>query len=131
MIELRVQTLPKSSPEKAVRQAVEHLRSECKSMLDQFDAGCAELASSSSSSAQAPFPPAGGKKAHPTREVIQDSDAAYSPSDEGGQRFQQALDAMDHDLGEEQRVYSPSYQPPASPGVEEDLFGDTEMAPAE
>merc|ERR1719408_57352 len=38
MIELRVQTLPKSSPEQALRRAVANLRTECKSMLNQFDA---------------------------------------------------------------------------------------------
>jgi len=43
MIELRVQTLPKSSPEMALRRAVLNLRTECKSMLDQFDQGVAAL----------------------------------------------------------------------------------------
>eukprot|EP00929_Paragymnodinium_shiwhaense_P122919 TRINITY_DN96210_c0_g1_i1.p1 TRINITY_DN96210_c0_g1~~TRINITY_DN96210_c0_g1_i1.p1 ORF type:complete len:209 (-),score=30.61 TRINITY_DN96210_c0_g1_i1:103-729(-) len=40
MIELRVQTLPKSSPEIALRRAVANLRSEFSSMLGQFDRGC-------------------------------------------------------------------------------------------
>merc|ERR1719506_2600678 len=43
MIELRVQTLPKSSPQTALQIAVQNLRGECKSMLDQFDKGCAAL----------------------------------------------------------------------------------------
>jgi len=43
MIELRVQTLPKSSPQTALRLAVRNLRGECTSMLDQFDKGVAAL----------------------------------------------------------------------------------------
>merc|ERR1712046_318792 len=39
MIELRVQTVPKSSPEAALKRAVANLRAEMKSMLDQFDEG--------------------------------------------------------------------------------------------
>merc|ERR1719215_1377330 len=41
MIELRVQTLPKTTPEAAVRVAVANLKSEFSSMLDQFDEGVA------------------------------------------------------------------------------------------
>merc|ERR1719198_244695 len=43
MIELRIQTLPKSSPEQALRRAVRNLRQETRSMLEQFDAGCMAL----------------------------------------------------------------------------------------
>lgn len=43
MIELRVQTLPKSSPQTALRLAVRNLRGEAKSMLEQFDIGVAAL----------------------------------------------------------------------------------------
>ncbi|CAK0854466.1 unnamed protein product, partial [Prorocentrum cordatum] len=43
MIELRVQTLPKTTPEAAVRHAVANLRSECRSMLDQFDSQVKDL----------------------------------------------------------------------------------------
>mmetsp|Transcript_5226 Transcript_5226/g.12589 ORF Transcript_5226/g.12589 Transcript_5226/m.12589 type:complete len:205 (-) Transcript_5226:16-630(-) len=43
MIELRVQTLPKSSPQQALTRAVRNLRSECKSMLEQFDQGVRQL----------------------------------------------------------------------------------------
>merc|ERR1719183_2191647 len=43
MIELRIQTLPKSSPQDALRIAVRNLRGETRSMLEQFDKGCAAL----------------------------------------------------------------------------------------
>jgi len=43
MIELRVQTMSKSSPQTALRLAVRNLRGECKSMLEQFDIGVAAL----------------------------------------------------------------------------------------
>lgn len=39
MIEIRVQTLPKSSPEIAVRRAIANLKYEVKSLLEQFDEG--------------------------------------------------------------------------------------------
>lgn len=43
MIELRLQTLAKSTPEEALRRAIANLRSECRNMLDQFDAGVAAV----------------------------------------------------------------------------------------
>lgn len=43
MIELRVQTLPKSSPQTALRIAIRNLRGECQSILQQFDKGVAAL----------------------------------------------------------------------------------------
>jgi len=43
MIELRVQTLPKSNPQTALRSAIRNLRGECRSMLEQFDQGVAAL----------------------------------------------------------------------------------------
>jgi len=43
MIELRIQTLPKSNPETALRAAVKNLRGETRSMLEQFDKGVASL----------------------------------------------------------------------------------------
>lgn len=43
MIELRVQTLPQTTPEAAVRSAVRNLRTEFKSMLEQFDESVAEV----------------------------------------------------------------------------------------
>merc|ERR1712039_233016 len=43
MIELRVQTVPKSSPEIVLRHAIANLRAETKSMLDQFDEGVAKF----------------------------------------------------------------------------------------
>mmetsp|Transcript_84947 Transcript_84947/g.177529 ORF Transcript_84947/g.177529 Transcript_84947/m.177529 type:complete len:140 (-) Transcript_84947:29-448(-) len=43
MIELRIQTQPTTSPEEVVRHAVKNLKTEFKSMLEQFDQGVAEL----------------------------------------------------------------------------------------
>eukprot|EP00927_Polykrikos_kofoidii_P062327 TRINITY_DN57133_c0_g1_i1.p2 TRINITY_DN57133_c0_g1~~TRINITY_DN57133_c0_g1_i1.p2 ORF type:complete len:201 (+),score=46.07 TRINITY_DN57133_c0_g1_i1:153-755(+) len=42
MIEMRVQTLPRSSPELAMRRAIANLRHEYSSIFDQFDQGVAD-----------------------------------------------------------------------------------------
>eukprot|EP00440_Ansanella_granifera_P014888 gb/GFBE01016183.1/.p1 GENE.gb/GFBE01016183.1/~~gb/GFBE01016183.1/.p1 ORF type:complete len:232 (+),score=36.69 gb/GFBE01016183.1/:1-696(+) len=144
MIEMRVQTLPKSSPEKAVRLAVANLRTECRSMLEQFDEGVAKLREQTDRNAAltaeaAPGGAAGGHRPSPISggDGVMDSDPGYSPSDEGGQRFQDQLEAFERmavGSGVE-GSFSPSYLP-TSPGGGgggaaggADADGDEQMAP--
>jgi len=43
MIEFRLQTVPTTTPELAIKHAIKNLRGECRDMLEQFDKGVAEL----------------------------------------------------------------------------------------
>mmetsp|Transcript_49416 Transcript_49416/g.92623 ORF Transcript_49416/g.92623 Transcript_49416/m.92623 type:complete len:199 (+) Transcript_49416:74-670(+) len=113
MIELRVQTTPASSPEAALRRAVANLRTECKSMLNQFDEGLAKLG------APATMDFDDRPEESPRKAVPQDSDMGYSPSDEASfnNRFQEQLEAF------EQRhagAFSPEYLPTSLPQEEDD-----------
>eukprot|EP00931_Biecheleriopsis_adriatica_P009999 TRINITY_DN111093_c0_g1_i1.p1 TRINITY_DN111093_c0_g1~~TRINITY_DN111093_c0_g1_i1.p1 ORF type:complete len:228 (+),score=58.58 TRINITY_DN111093_c0_g1_i1:87-770(+) len=141
MIELRVQTLPKSSPEQAVRHAVANLRVETKSMLDQFDEGVGQLRAAEErnaaltggyqASAAAGTPPKGAAG----MPSLTDSDHGYSPSDEHTQRFEEQLEDF-HRSGAQQGSFSPSYLPTSpqhregAEGAEGEIDGDEEMPPA-
>ncbi|CAE7245490.1 POLR2J [Symbiodinium sp. CCMP2592] len=111
MIELRVQTTPSSTPELALRRAVANLRSECKSMLSQFDEGIHDLGADNLleiDDEKLEKSPKGGYAG------VQDTDLGYSPSDEDNlnNRFQEQLEAF------EQRhagAFSPEYLPTSLP----------------
>jgi len=81
MIELRLQTLPKSSPQAALRIAVRNLRGETQSMLQQFDMGVAALRKGEKHKPEIPRDDdrRGGK---PGRDVSM-SDADQQSSDHG------------------------------------------------
>mmetsp|Transcript_71622 Transcript_71622/g.184700 ORF Transcript_71622/g.184700 Transcript_71622/m.184700 type:complete len:225 (-) Transcript_71622:4-678(-) len=74
MIELRVQTLPKSSPEEAVRLAIRNLKFEMKSMLSQFDTQVAKL--HAQEAAQDPARARRAPRAPPRRDEARDTDSA-------------------------------------------------------
>mmetsp|Transcript_10315 Transcript_10315/g.26692 ORF Transcript_10315/g.26692 Transcript_10315/m.26692 type:complete len:199 (-) Transcript_10315:221-817(-) len=75
MIELRVQTLPRCTPEEAVRLAVRNLKAECSSMLDQFDEGVAKLQAEAAAkelppAGHAPLRDGGSARASPATAVV-------------------------------------------------------------
>mmetsp|Transcript_101384 Transcript_101384/g.286000 ORF Transcript_101384/g.286000 Transcript_101384/m.286000 type:complete len:200 (+) Transcript_101384:116-715(+) len=113
MIELRVQTLPKSSPEIVLRHAVENIRTECRSMLDQFDQGVAAW-----------------QKLHGKQYERDDADEFTSPvglsdgqnamsasvgSESEERRFQNRIEELER-IGPQTSDYSPSYSQSRSPG---------------
>lgn len=132
MIELRLQTLPKSSPEMALRHAIANLKQECKSMLDQFDEGVREYKEMVAKSQPPPVPPAGVIAGAPARGLdrsrafgegtMETSDVPHSTSEEpdgplspGGeerdQRFQAQLEEFERIAGQTETSFSPSYSP--------------------
>mmetsp|Transcript_71011 Transcript_71011/g.154339 ORF Transcript_71011/g.154339 Transcript_71011/m.154339 type:complete len:193 (-) Transcript_71011:123-701(-) len=105
MIELRLQTLPKSSPEIALRRAIANLRTECKSMLDQFDVGVASLRSQ-----ERLMDVSGGNDDQTSR-------AGESvPDDEQARRFDEQLEELGR-VGDASSSFSPLYSP-SGPGAE-------------
>mmetsp|Transcript_4507 Transcript_4507/g.10322 ORF Transcript_4507/g.10322 Transcript_4507/m.10322 type:complete len:233 (-) Transcript_4507:157-855(-) len=133
MIELRVQTLPKSSPELALRHAIVNLKSETKSMLEQFDQGVRGYKEMVAKSKPPPAAPAGvpagaTSRPLPIREAagMDTSDAPHSTSEEPegvvspageerDQRFQAQLEEFERIAGPTSTSFSPSYSP-SSPG---------------
>ncbi|CAJ1399715.1 unnamed protein product [Effrenium voratum] len=101
MIELRLQTTPASTPQEALRCAVTNLRSECKSMLEQFDEGCHKLGGTGMAL----------ENVEPQSLEPLESDLGYSMSDDQGARFQEQLEAFE----QRHATYSPEYLP-TSPG---------------
>eukprot|EP00930_Biecheleria_cincta_P070274 TRINITY_DN57915_c0_g1_i1.p1 TRINITY_DN57915_c0_g1~~TRINITY_DN57915_c0_g1_i1.p1 ORF type:complete len:227 (+),score=40.24 TRINITY_DN57915_c0_g1_i1:87-767(+) len=140
MIELRVQTLPKTSPEAAVRLAIKNLKTECRSILDQFDEGVAQYQENEAETRRkmnaVSSDVAGIVSSRP--EALGDragfsSDAGYSPSD-GDQAplgFQESLANLEQAQGDRAGSFSPSYCP-TSPGGGGGDGGDQdeEMPPA-
>lgn len=130
MIELRIQTLPKSSPEAVIRHAISNLKVECKSMLDQFDEGVRDYKQVVAKSQPPSLPTLGGdalggqaRRAIGYQEAAMDtSDVAHSTSEEpegpaspGGeerdQRFQAQLEEFERIAGQTSTSFSPSYSP--------------------
>mmetsp|Transcript_76530 Transcript_76530/g.247664 ORF Transcript_76530/g.247664 Transcript_76530/m.247664 type:complete len:234 (+) Transcript_76530:122-823(+) len=129
MIELRVQTLPKSSPEAVIRHAIANLKVECRSMLEQFDQGVKDYKHNVAKTQPPPKPPAppGGVSSAPPRgEGVETSDVPHSTSEEpegispGGeerdQRFQAQLEEFERIAGQTSTSFSPSYSPTTSTG---------------
>mmetsp|Transcript_40307 Transcript_40307/g.108956 ORF Transcript_40307/g.108956 Transcript_40307/m.108956 type:complete len:244 (-) Transcript_40307:26-757(-) len=138
MIELRVQTLPKSSPELAIRHAIANLKVECKSMLDQFDEGVREYKEMVAKSQPPPVQPAGvlagvaarglergrgfGEGAMETSDVphstSEEPDGPLSPGgEERDQRFQAQLEEFERIAGQTSTSFSPSYSPSTPAGA--------------
>lgn len=116
MIELRVQTLPKSSPEQALRRAVRNLRAECKSMLDQFDKEVARVRQGTASAFMPASGPmdSGNESGSGMRGTSEEIDEMGSPgADE--LRFQEQLEQLER-MGQTSTSFSPSYVP-TSPAV--------------
>mmetsp|Transcript_53140 Transcript_53140/g.154648 ORF Transcript_53140/g.154648 Transcript_53140/m.154648 type:complete len:238 (+) Transcript_53140:120-833(+) len=129
MIELRIQTLPKSSPELALRHAIANLKTECKSMLDQFDEGVREYKEAVAKTQPPPVPPAGVLTAGPARgrrgldeNAMDTSDVPHSTEEEPDgpaspgreerdQRFQAQLEEFERIAGQTETSFSPSYSP--------------------
>lgn len=88
MIEIRLQTMPTTTPEKVIKHAVKNLRGECKDMLEQFDRGVAALNSSSPSDLpgrprqEQPEPPTESAGPPPDEQPVPDI-VPSSPYDEG------------------------------------------------
>lgn len=120
MIELRLQTLPKSTPEQALRRAVANLRSEARSMLDQFDVGVATLQSQGKPLAIEEGPSRMRTEAewdHRDSSATPDVDSmsgpgvgAFSPLGED-RRFQEQLEQMERMAEEADGPSSPSFSP--------------------
>uniref|UniRef100_A0A7S1EYA1 DNA-directed RNA polymerase RBP11-like dimerisation domain-containing protein n=1 Tax=Noctiluca scintillans TaxID=2966 RepID=A0A7S1EYA1_NOCSC len=126
MIELRVQTLPKTTPEIAVRRAVRNLKEETKSMLDQFDRGVKQY--QQREAAKLPILDALQEGMmtgdSDTSAPMQTSSAEFdeggdSPRDED-RHFQEQLEQLER-LGHTSTSFSPSYEPtsPAT-GLQQD-----------
>ncbi|CAK0824632.1 unnamed protein product, partial [Prorocentrum cordatum] len=129
MIELRVQTLPKTTPEAAVRHAVANLRSECRSMLDQFDSQVRDLEARAAKDAptgalldedrlhttDAEGTGADGTTSGPEPEAPY---SPYSPGvDDRDQRFQEQLEEFERLAGGQDDVsISPSFSPATPQG---------------
>eukprot|EP00413_Alexandrium_margalefii_P003545 CAMPEP_0204519412 /NCGR_PEP_ID=MMETSP0661-20131031/4720_1 /ASSEMBLY_ACC=CAM_ASM_000606 /TAXON_ID=109239 /ORGANISM="Alexandrium margalefi, Strain AMGDE01CS-322" /LENGTH=222 /DNA_ID=CAMNT_0051524913 /DNA_START=91 /DNA_END=755 /DNA_ORIENTATION=+ len=129
MIELRVQTLPKTSPEIALRHAIANLKEECKSMLDQFDEGVRQYKETVAKSQ--PPPAVAGALTGPGRgrfgdgtletsdvphSTSEEPDGLYSPGgDERDQQFQAQLEEFERVAGQTSTSFSPSYSPSTPP----------------
>lgn len=119
MIELRLQTLPKSTPEEALRRAIANLRSECRSMLDQFDAGVASLQQQGKTLAIDEGPDRmrhdGWRSRDPSATPDADTHScsgtgAFSPLLGEDRRFQEQLEQMGR-LADEGDASSPTFSP--------------------
>jgi len=97
MIELRVQTLPKTTPEIAVRTAIRNLKAECKSMLEQFDEGVA--ACQAAAAAKEPI-------------RIVDRREELEPPSELGDRLDEGIRDFER-LGATSSEYDPEFSPGA------------------
>lgn len=112
-IELRVQTLPKTTPEAAVRLAVKNIKSEFKSMLEQFDVGVAALQAEAAKK-EAPPPPR--QLLDAAAVPLPREDEEYSPVYEGSpeRRLDEGLREL-AGLGPTSEA-SPEYSPSTPPG---------------
>mmetsp|Transcript_127225 Transcript_127225/g.360082 ORF Transcript_127225/g.360082 Transcript_127225/m.360082 type:complete len:218 (-) Transcript_127225:92-745(-) len=114
MIELRVHTLPKTSPEVAVRHAIANMKAECSSMLDQFDTGVAKLGGAGGALASAPpiyDEPMGGDSDHQGSTSNAEHEPASPRGEERDQRFQEQLEEFERLAGQTSTSFSPSYSP--------------------
>mmetsp|Transcript_11905 Transcript_11905/g.23100 ORF Transcript_11905/g.23100 Transcript_11905/m.23100 type:complete len:214 (-) Transcript_11905:76-717(-) len=126
MIELRIQTMPRTSPEAVLRHAIVNLKAEVKSMLDQFDEGVKAFKDTQAKKLAAN--PGTVIVERPSVLMEQSSDAPFSTSEERivtdspdmeaeerDQRFQAQLEEFERVAGGTSTSFSPSYSPsPAS-----------------
>lgn len=123
MIEMRVQTMSKITPQHALRAAIKNLRGEVRSMLDQFDKGVAAL---KKGERHRPDDPKGRERTDLSEDDLSsrgggtDDDAARrglsgEPMDEDS-RFKAELQTLRTLEGFGRQEYSPEYSP-ESPGA--------------
>lgn len=106
MIEMRVQTMNKSNPETALRAAVANLRTESRSMLEQFDKGVAALSKGEkhhpevpSNDRRGPPPPPGAEDATSEVDMQSPGHGAGGTSDDMAQA--RRTDPMDEDQAQD------------------------------
>eukprot|EP00747_Dinoflagellata_sp_TGD_P164032 gnl/TRDRNA2_/TRDRNA2_183417_c0_seq1.p1 gnl/TRDRNA2_/TRDRNA2_183417_c0~~gnl/TRDRNA2_/TRDRNA2_183417_c0_seq1.p1 ORF type:complete len:207 (+),score=31.57 gnl/TRDRNA2_/TRDRNA2_183417_c0_seq1:140-760(+) len=117
MIELRIQTMgEKSSPEQAIRRAVRNLRTECRSMLSQFDTGVAALKRGEKAPAMTGgLPPDVTSQSDTDAQRTEEDVQMGSGDDRTGEQLEEQLRKFEEIAGR-----SPSYSPtsPAAAGTE-------------
>merc|ERR1719458_480169 len=121
MIELRLQTMPRTTPEAVLRHAIANLKTEVKSMLDQFDEGVKAFKDAQAKKLVVNPGTVAGDRHSALAELS--SDAAFSTSEERmgtdtpdmeaeerDQRFQAAqLEEFERVQGGTSTSFSPSY----------------------